>query len=169
MRRRRKIDIYLTIGIFIIAACYFAYNYHYSESRGVAYYAEALKPYKDGDFTTAYNEFAKIPYASTLKQPALFRQARCATNLGQKELAIKKYKKIVKSKSKSSIVPISAYYMASLMYETEDNNAKKTFEEGNTKNYEKLKLRIFKIYIKELVSFHIVEKNKLIKIILIFF
>lgn len=128
MRRRRKFDIYLAVGVFIITACYFVYNYHYSESKGVAYYSEALKPYKDGDFTTAYNEFGKIPYASSLKQPALFRQARCATNLGQKELAIKKYRKIVNSKSKSSIVPISTYYMASLMYETEDNDAKKTFE-----------------------------------------
>ena len=122
MRRRRKFDIYLAVGIFILTVCYFIYNYHYSESKGVTYYSEALKPYKDGDFTTAYNEFAKIPYASSLKQPALFRQARCATNLGQKELAIKKYKKIVNSKSKSSIVPISSYYMASLMYETEKNS-----------------------------------------------
>lgn len=129
MRRRRKFDIYLVLIIFIITICYFAYNYHYSESKGVSYYSEALKPYKDGDFTTAYNEFAKVPYSSSLKQPALFRQARCATNLGDKELAIKKYKKIVNSKSKSSIVPISKYYMASLMYETENDEAKKNFEQ----------------------------------------
>lgn len=129
MRRRRKFDIYLAFVILIITICYFAYNYHYSESKGVSYYSEALKPYKDGDFITAYNEFAKVPYSSSLKQPALFRQARCATNLGDKELAIRKYKKIVKSKSKSSIVPISKYYMASLMYETENDEAKKNFEQ----------------------------------------
>ena len=69
-----------------------------------------------------------MPSGSSLKESALFRQARCATNLGKKELAIKKYKKIVRSSSKSSIVPISEYNMANLLLDLKDKKAKKHFK-----------------------------------------
>ena len=57
---------------------------------------EFITKVAEGDFETAYQEFGKVPSASSLKESALFRQARCATNLGKKELAIKKYKKIIR-------------------------------------------------------------------------
>ena len=128
MRRRRKFDIYLVIILLIITAGYFMYNRNYSESSGVSQYSKSLKLYKDGAFEDAFLEFGKVPSSSSLKHPALFRQARCATNLDKKEIAVKKYKKIVNSSSKSTIVPISAYNMAILKYETKDNNAKRNFE-----------------------------------------
>ena len=46
-----------------------------------AQFDQALEIYKDADYETAYQEFAKVPSASSLKESALFRQARCATNL----------------------------------------------------------------------------------------
>ena len=63
-----------------------------------------------------------------MKEAALFRQARCATNMGKKELGIKKYNRIIHSNAKSSIVPISQYNMANLMLEIKDKRAKKTFK-----------------------------------------
>ena len=110
------------------------YSHFSSESRGVEIYSEALKPYKEGDFETAYQLFGKIPSGSSLKQPALFRQARCVTNLNKKDIAIKKYKRIVNSSAKSAIAPISQYNMAVLMYEEQDKNAKNNFKKI-IKNY----------------------------------
>ena len=127
-RRRKKYDLYIVIALLIITIGYFVYNHVSSESRGVNNYAAALEDYKASDYEKAYQEFGKVPSGSSLKSSALFRQARCATNMDKKELAIKKYKRIVSSSSKSTIVPISQYNMATLMYETQDKNAKKYFK-----------------------------------------
>ena len=127
-RRRKKFDLYIVIFLFLITVSYFVYNHVSSEDRGWNSYSKALEIYKNADFEQAYLNFGKVPSASSLKESALFRQARCATNLGKKELAIKKYNKIVHSNSKSSIVPISEYNMANLMLELKDKRAKKHFK-----------------------------------------
>lgn len=116
----------MALAIFTIG--YFAYNHTSSESRGIQNYSVALEDYKASDYEKAYQEFGKVPSGSSLKPSALFRQARCATNMGKNELAIKKYNRIVRSNSKSSIVPISRYNMANLMFENQDVKAKGHFK-----------------------------------------
>ena len=128
MRRRNKFDLYFVIFLLIFTIGYFIYSYKTSEARGVEHYSQALKLYKDSNYEQAYQEFGKVPSSSGLKQPALFRQARCATNIDKKELAIKKYKKIIHSHSKSAIVPISEYNMAYLLFEAEDSSAKRHYK-----------------------------------------
>ena len=125
--RRRKFDIYIVIVLFIITCVYFFYTHSSAEYNGIQNYSKALETYKSNDYEKAYQEFGKVPSDSSLKPPALFRQARCATNMDKKELAIKRYKKILHYKSKSSIVPISEYNMAVLMFELKDKKAKKHF------------------------------------------
>ena len=126
-RRRKKFDLYLVIFLAIITVAYFTYNHLSSEDRGFVIYQEALSKYKDTDYELAYQIFGRVPAASSLKESALFRQARCATNLGKKELAVKKYAKIIHSGSKSSIVPISEYNMANLLLDLKDKKARKHF------------------------------------------
>lgn len=128
MRRRKKYDLYIVVFLALFTIGYFVYNHTSSESRGVENYSTALEDYKASDYEKAYQEFGKVPSGSTLKPSALFRQARCATNMGKNELAIKKYNRIVKNGSKSSIAPISEYNMANLMYEANDKDAKKHFK-----------------------------------------
>ena len=125
--RRKKFDLYLVIILFVITCGYFFYTRANGESSGIENYSTALETYKNNDYEKAYQEFGKIPSNSSLKPPALFRQARCATNLDKKENAIKKYKKVIRYKSKSSIVPISEYNMAVLMLDMKDKKAKKHF------------------------------------------
>ncbi len=127
-RRRQKYDIYIFIFSAVLLVGYLAYNKFSSEDRGITAYQSALESYKASDFEKAYYKFGKVPSSSSLKEPALFRQARCATNMGKKELAVRKYNKIAQSGSKSSIVPISEYNMANLMLELKDNGAKKHFQ-----------------------------------------
>lgn len=127
-RRRKKYDLYIVIFLAALTTGYFVYNHFSSESRGVVAYTQALKDYKDSDYEKAYQEFAKVPSGSSLKEPALFRQARCATNMGKKELAIKKYNRILHSGSSTSIVPISEYNMAILLLDLKDKRANKHFK-----------------------------------------
>ena len=126
-RRRKKIDLYFVLILALLTAGYFTYDRISSEDRGIKAYTSALEIYKDADFENAYLEFGKVPSGSNLKESALFRQARCATNMGKKELAIKKYNRIIHSHSKSAIVPISEYNMANLMLETKDKRVRKHF------------------------------------------
>lgn len=128
MRRRKKYDFYIVVFLTLFTIGYFVYNHTSSESRGVDSYSAALEDYKASDYEKAYQEFGKVPSGSTLKSSALFRQARCATNMWKNELAIKKYNRIVKNGSKSSIAPISEYNMANLMFDSNDKDAKKHFK-----------------------------------------
>lgn len=128
MRRRKKYDLYIVVFLTLFTIGYFVYNHTSSEARGVENYSAALEDYKASDYEKAYQEFGKVPSGSTLKPSALFRQARCATNMGKNELAIKKYNRIVHTGSKSSIAPISEYNMANLMYESNDKDAKAHFK-----------------------------------------
>jgi len=128
MRRRKKYDLYIVLFLAITMLGYFIYNNISAGSKGYTNYAAALKAYKSNDYEQAFVEFGKIPHNSNLKHAAIFRQARCATTLGKKDLAIKKYKKVVHSGSKTSIVPISHYNMAILMYEQKYSNAKSQFK-----------------------------------------
>ena len=54
--------------------------------------------------------------------------ARYLNTIDKKELAIKKYKKIIHSHSESAIVPISEYNMAYLLFEAEDSSAKRHYK-----------------------------------------
>ena len=128
MRRRKKYDLYIVVFLALFTIGYFVYNHTSSESRGVENYSTALEDYKASDYEKAYQEFGKVPSGSALKPSALFRQARCATNMGKNELAIKKYNRIVRNGSKSSIAPISEYNMANLMFDSNDKDAKKHFK-----------------------------------------
>ena len=127
-RRRKKFDLAFVLIVAVLTIAYFIYNNISSEDRGIKYYTSALEIYKNADFENAYQEFGKVPTGSNLKEPALFRQARCATNMGKKELAIKKYNRIIHTHSKSAIIPISEYNMANLMLELKDKRAKKHFK-----------------------------------------
>ena len=120
--------MYIVVFLALFTLGYFIYNHASSESRGVENYSTALESYKASDYEEAYKKFGKVPSGSSLKKPALFRQARCATNLDNKELAIKKYNRIVRAGSKSSIAPISEYNMAVLMFDIKDKRAKKHFK-----------------------------------------
>ena len=134
MRRRWKIDLYIVLFLLVLTIGYFVYDRTSSESKGVENYAAALEIYKKEDYEKALQAFGKVPSASSLKTSALFRQARCATNIGKEELAIKKYNRIVKRGSKSAIAPISEYNMASLLYKNNKKEAKKHFK-NIIKNY----------------------------------
>ena len=126
-KRTKKYEIIYVIILVFLTIGYFTYNHLTAETRGINAYSKALEIYKNADYEIAYQEFAKVPSASTLKGAALFRQARCATNMGKKELAIKRYSKILHSRSKSSIIPISEYNMAILLMEIKDKKAIKHF------------------------------------------
>ena len=127
MRRRNNYDLIIVIVLAIITTAYFIYNNSTSDTRGYEHYLTALEKYKVGELENAFSEFGKVPSESVLKSPALFRQARCATALNKQEIAIKKYKRIIRSSSKTAIVPLSEYNLANILYESKNHEAAKHY------------------------------------------
>ena len=163
MRRRRKYDLYIVIFLLIVTVGYFIYNNLSAGSKGYECYSQALKAYKENNYEQAFIDFGKVPHNSNLKHAALFRQARCATTLGKKELAIKKYKKVIHSNLKTSIVPISHYNMAILKYELKEKDAKSHFKKI-IKKYPESDYAIASNYYLGLIEMeHLPKREKAIK------
>jgi len=124
---KRNITIIITIFVFILLFVFFI-NYKNAEVKGNNYYSEGINSYKAGDYSAACEKFSKIPSYSTLKPAALFRQARCASNLQQFDYAIKNYNKIVHNYPNSVITALSYYNMALIQYDMNKKSAKSNFE-----------------------------------------
>ena len=98
-----------------------------SENNDIQKYSIGLKSYKKQDYHTAYRNFGKISLFSTIKTPALFRQARCATLLGDFQGAKRNYSLILFMYPNSQLYVVSEYNLAMLLYEYGDTSARKHF------------------------------------------
>lgn len=90
-------------------------------------YSIALDEYKKQDYSTAYRYFSKISLFSEIKAPALFRQARCATLLGDISAAKRNYNLLLLMYPNSPLYVVSEYNLAMLLYELKDSSARKHF------------------------------------------
>ena len=88
-----------------------------NEKPALEHYKKAIEFYQQGDFDSSYNEFSEVSRLSRLRQVALFRQARCAINIGDNKTAIKNYNTLSKFYPNSVLTPISEYNLGILYYE----------------------------------------------------
>jgi len=98
-----------------------------SEKNDIKRYSIGLSAYKKSDYHTAYMNFGKISLFSDIKTPALFRQARCATLLGDIQAAKRNYSLILFMYPNSQLYVVSEYNLAMLLYELKDSAARKHF------------------------------------------
>ena len=125
-----KEKIFLIILLAIV--CIFSaivINNKLSENIDTVLYQKAINLYQTEEYGQAYSQFSKISRFSDLKAAALFRQARCATILGDTQAAIKSYSILLKRYKKSSLYPIAEYNLAVLLYEC--GSKKDGIEEGS--------------------------------------
>lgn len=98
-----------------------------NEDNDMKHYSTALSYYKKEDYKIAYKHFGKISLFSNIKTPALFRQARCATLIGDTRGAKKNYRILLFMYPHSKLYVVSEYNLAMLLYELGDNAARKHF------------------------------------------
>ncbi len=115
------IIFFISIGGILFVQSRLAEDFDYE------HYAAALKMYKNNEYHSAYKEFGKISICSTIKTPALFRQARCATLLGDVKGAKKNYSLLLFMYPNSQLYVVSEYNLAMLLYEIGDKSARKHF------------------------------------------
>lgn len=90
-------------------------------------YSKALALYKSQDYAKSYRTFSKISLFSDIKSPALFRQARCAAEMGDYRGAKRNYSKLLWLYPNSPLYVVSEYNLAMLKYELGEKSARKHF------------------------------------------
>ena len=98
------------------------------ENNDLKEYSYGLKEYKTENYQSAYRHFGKVSIFSDIKTPALFRQARSATLLGDIKGAKKNYSLLLFMYPNSELYVVSEYNLAMLLYEANDKSAKKHFK-----------------------------------------
>ena len=118
----------LSVIIFIsICGICMAFSKYY-ENRDFEQYSVALKDYKAKEYKSAYRSFGKVTLFSSIKTPALFRQARSAELLGDYKGAKKNYSLLLFLYPQSELYAVTEYNLAMLLYNMEDSSAKKHFK-----------------------------------------
>ncbi len=90
-------------------------------------YSDALSLYKSQNYVESYRKFSKISLLSDIKAPALFRQARCAVEIGDYRGAKRNYSKLLMFFPHSPLYVVSEYNLAILQYELGEKCARKHF------------------------------------------
>lgn len=123
-----KDKIFALIIVFLITFFSFAIVHaKLFEKNDIKHYSKGLEQYKKHDYTNSYINFGKVSLFSNIKTPALFRQARCATLLGDVKGAKRNYKLILLLHPNSQLYVVSEYNLANLLYDLKEKKARKYF------------------------------------------
>ena len=98
-----------------------------SEKNDIKEYSAGLELYQKEEYQKAYKHFGKVSLFSNIKTPALFRQARCATLIGDNRGAIRNYKTLLFIYPHSQLYVVSEYNLAMLLYDMKIKTARKHF------------------------------------------
>ena len=82
------IAVILGVGLAIAAG---AVTIAHSASRALKIYTQAFEDYKAGNLQNSYYQFSKVSFLSDLKPAAIYRQAKCAEDIGDFDAAVKQY------------------------------------------------------------------------------
>jgi len=123
-----KEKVLALIVIFFMSLCGICFVHSkLSENSDTEHYSQGLKLYKSEEYFTAYRQFGKVSLFSPIKTPALFRQARCATLLGDTRGARKNYSLLLFMYPHSQLYVVSEYNLAMLLYDMGEHSARKHF------------------------------------------
>lgn len=123
----------ITIGLSIIGVCFivgflFAYVYQPDE-KTMQIYSSAMKDYANKDYQNSYYLFSRVSFLSNLKPFAIYHQALCAKELGDKKSEMKQYQLLFNNYTKNKLSLRAKYLAAQMFVEDEPNQAKKYFEQ----------------------------------------
>ncbi len=120
-------------GALAAAICFiaglFCANIIQPASKTAKIYSAAMKDYADKDFQNAYYLYSKVGFLSKLKPFAIFHQAECAKELGDKKSELKQYKFLFNNYPKSRLAVRAKYLAAQLLVEDEPKEAEKYFKQ----------------------------------------
>lgn len=124
---KQKFILILTLIFIVLTGVCTIFSRVRQESDINKYYL-ALQDYKKQNYKNAYKQFGKISLFSDIKAPALFRQARCATLIGDIGGAKRNYLFLLLVYPHSQFFVLSEYNLATILYNSNDSSAKRYFK-----------------------------------------
>lgn len=120
-------------GSVIIGSCFLigfvcAYLYQPVE-KTMRIYSHAMQDYENKDFQNSYYLFSRVSFLSKLKPYAIYHQAMCAKELGDKKSEMKQYQFLFNNYPKNILSIKAKYSAAQMLVESDPNQAKRYFEQ----------------------------------------
>lgn len=130
----------MTRGIFILLICLgigvtFSKIYQ-PEAKNIKVYKQALRDYDNENYSNSYFLFSKVAAVSTLKPIALYRQAMCAKNLGDKKSELKIYQQLINYYPQHKLSGEARYNAGQLILEENPGLAYRYFDKVSKSNME---------------------------------
>jgi len=116
------------VGVCFTAGLVFA-NLYQPEDKTMQIYSHALKDFTNGEFQNSYYLFSKVGYLSNLKPYAIYHQAQCAKELGDKQSQMKQYRFLFSIYKNNKLNIRAKYHAAQMLLEENPEDAKKYFEQ----------------------------------------
>lgn len=123
----------IIIGSIIVGVCFlvgflFAYIYQPME-KTMQIYSHAMQDFANKDYQNSYYLFSRVSFLSKLKPYAIYHQALCAKELGDKKSEMKQYQLLFNNYPKNILSLRAKYSAAQMLIEDEPNQAKRYFEQ----------------------------------------
>lgn len=120
------------IGAVIFGICFaggfFFANIYQPVEKTMQIYSHAMQDYNRGDFQNSYYLYSRVGFLSKLKPYAIYHQAQCARELGDKKSEMKQYHFLFNNYPKNILSVRARYLAAQMLVEEEPASAKKYFE-----------------------------------------
>ena len=130
----------VTRGIFILIICLgigvtFSKIYQ-PEAKNIKVYKQALRDYENENYSNSYFLFSKVAAVSSLKPIALYRQAMCAKNLGDKKSELKVYQQLINYYPQHKLSGEARYNAGQLILEENPGLAYRYFDKVSKSDME---------------------------------
>lgn len=116
------------IGLCFLAGFLFA-GFYQPETKTMKIYSLAMRDYANGDYQNSYYLFSKVGFLSRLKPFAIYHQAQCAAELGDKKSEMKQYQLLFNNYTKNRLSIRARYLAAQMLIDENPNQAKRYFEQ----------------------------------------
>lgn len=118
----------IIVGICFIIGFLFAYLYQPAE-KTMQIYSAALKDYANKDYQNSYYLFSRVSFLSNLKPYAIYHQALCAKELGDKKSEMKQYQLLFNNYNGNKLSIKAKYSAAQMLMEDEPKQAEHYFKQ----------------------------------------
>ena len=117
--------VFLTI--FLLG--FYSAKIYQANNQTIRIYKQGLKDYENENFSNCYYLFSRVGITSKLKPAALYRQAMCASAVGDKKSELKSYQSLLKNYKYSTLATETKYQAGQLLLGENSKLAKKYFEQ----------------------------------------
>ena len=125
--------IKIAVGVLLVSFCFGAgvlfASFYQPEEKTLQLYSNALKDFKNEEYQNSYYLFSKVGFLSKLKPYAIYHQAQCAKELGDKASEMKQYQLLFNAYRQNDLSIRAKYLAGQMLVDENPEQAAKYFKE----------------------------------------